>query len=585
MFKGLIYVGDIDIEIALMENANFSTDIMNMPIVVQDQEKSILAEIKEMGPGKVKAKMMGELINGKFIGGILRKPNLNATIRSLTPEELKFIVGENARGNLLLGVSPFYAGEQVYVDLNELFSKHLCIFGNTGSGKSCGISRIMQNIFARPDFIPYRSNFIIFDSSSEYYTAFSGLNSINPNYNYRFISTNDNSPYPHELLQIPLWLLNVEDISILLDVNTHTQISILEKSLKLVRIFAESSDTAIAYQNHLIASAMMTVLYSSQSSASKRDEIFSLFKSCSTDAFNINAVVQGIGYTRRLQDCFLIDNNGEFSERVLLTEYINKFIRPDLNQYEPEGLKQYGLVELEKALNFALISEGWLRNENVYADAITLRVKLHELVIGQNSKYFNYPTFVTLEQYISNLIIQTGKKFQIVNINLEDIDDNFAKAIVKIMSRLIFALSKRIERGSLPFNILLEESHRYVQKDKDEQLFGYNIFDRIAKEGRKYGVIMTLISQRPVDLSETVISQCSNFIIFKMSHPRDIEYITKMIPNITDDTIEKQKALQVGNCLTFGSGFKIPIIVRLDMPNPAPQSSSCDVVDKWTQGS
>ena len=584
MFRGLIYIGDIDVEIALADTATFSTDIMNMPVVLQDQEKSILAEIKEMGPGKVKAKMMGELVNGRFIGGILRKPNLNATVRSLTPEELRFIVGENARGNLLLGVSPFYSGEQIYVEMNELFSKHMCIFGNTGSGKSCGISRIMQNVFYKQDFIPYRSNFIIFDSSSEYYTAFSNINSVNPNYNYRFITTNENSPYPHEMLQIPLWLLSVEDISLLLDVNTYTQISILEKTLKLVKIFAESSETAIAYQNHLIASAMMTVLYSNQNASSKRDEIFSLFKSCSTDAFNLNAVVQGIGYTRRLQECFLIDNNGEFSERVLLTEYVNKFIRNDLNQYEPEGLKQYGLLELEKALNFALISEGWLRNENVYADAITLKVKLHELVIGSNNRFFNYPNFVTLDQYISSLIIQTGRKYQIVNINLEDIDDVFAKSIVKIISRLIFTLSKKIERGSLPFNILLEEAHRYVQRDKDETLFGYNIFDRIAKEGRKYGVIMTLISQRPVDLSETVISQCSNFIIFKMSHPRDIEYITKMIPNITDDTIEKQKSLQVGNCLAFGSGFRIPLIARLDMPNPVPQSSSCDVVDKWTQG-
>ena len=67
-----------------------------------------------------------------------------------------------------------------------------------------------------------------------------------------------------------------------------------------------------------------------------------------------------------------------------------------------------------------------------------------------------------------------------------------------------------------------------------------------------------------------------------MSHPRDIEYITKMIPNITEDTIEKQKALQVGHCLAFGNGFKIPIIVKLDMPDPVPQSSSCDVVEKWS---
>ena len=92
MFDKLVHIGDIDVEISLVEGAVITSDIMNMPIVLQDQEKSILAEIKEMNPGRVKAKMLGEMVNGRFIGGILRKPNLNATVRSLTPEELRFIV-------------------------------------------------------------------------------------------------------------------------------------------------------------------------------------------------------------------------------------------------------------------------------------------------------------------------------------------------------------------------------------------------------------------------------------------------------------------------------------------------------------
>lgn len=581
MFDRILYIGDTEVEIGINSNVTFG-DVMNMPIVLEDDNKCILAEIKDMNANCVKAKMLGELVGDNFIGGILRKPSLNAKIRSLNENELSYIVGIEKNGNLLLGTSPFYNFKSIYVDMNELFSKHICIFGNTGSGKSCGIARIIQNIFSNPNYIPYRSNFFIFDSSGEYYSAFSNINKINPNYNYRFITTNNNSSYEKELLKVPLWLLNVEDLALLLSCTTHTQLSILEKTLKLVKIFSQSDQAAINYQNHLIANAIMTILYSNQSAASKRDEIFSILNTCPTADFNLNAIVQGIGYTRKFQECFLIDSTGNFSERVLLTEYVNKFINPELNQYEPNNFNNFTLTDLEKALNFALISEGWLRNENVYADAITLKVKLHELVIGPNSKFFNVNEFMTLDQFISSLIIKDGKKYQIVNFNLEDVDDGFAKSIVKIFTRLIFELSKRIERGSIPFNILLEEAHRYVQKDTDEFLFGYNIFDRIAKEGRKYGVIMSLISQRPVDLSDTVISQCSNFIIFKMSHPRDIEYITKMIPNITEDTIEKQKSLQVGNCLVFGSGFKIPLIAKLDLPNPVPQSSSCDVVSKWT---
>ena len=153
---------------------------------------------------------------------------------------------------------------------------------------------------------------------------------------------------------------------------------------------------------------------------------------------------------------------------------------------------------------------GWLRNENTYGDSVTIKVRLHSLIVGQNAKYFDYPSFINLEQFISSLLITNGRKFQFVNINLDDVDDTFAKVIVKIYSRLIFSFAKGLSnRASIPFHLIVEEAHRYIQNDTDTFLIGYNIFDRIAKEGRKYGVILGLITQRPVEMSDTVISQTS----------------------------------------------------------------------------
>jgi DNA helicase HerA-like ATPase len=187
------------------------------------------------------------------------------------------------------------------------------------------------------------------------------------------------------------------------------------------------------------------------------------------------------------------------------------------------------------------------------------------------------------DQYIASLVATDNKrKAQIINVNLEDLDDTYAKVFVKIISRMLFDFAKkRTDRASIPFHLFLEEAHRYVSKDADTFLIGYNIFDRIAKEGRKYGVLLDIISQRPVELSETVISQCSNFLIFKMTHPKDIEYIRTMLPNISADVIEKQKILQPGNCVGFGSAFKLPMIIKLDKPNPTPYSQSCDVDARW----
>ena len=174
------------------------------------------------------------------------------------------------------------------------------------------------------------------------------------------------------------------------------------------------------------------------------------------------------------------------------------------------------------------------------------------------------------------------RKAQIININLEDVDDTYAKVIVKIYARMFFEFAKtREQRASIPFHLFLEEAHRYVSKDADTFLIGYNIFERIAKEGRKYGVLLNIISQRPVEISDTVISQCNNFLIFKMTHPLDIKYIGEMLPNISQDILDKQKVLQPGTCVCFGGAFKIPMIVKLEMPNPMPYSSNCDVSNCW----
>lgn len=586
MFDKIVYISDHNADIKLKEGQEVAINLMNLHLIFEDKDKTILGEVDDLKDGIVKARFLGEIVNGKLIGGVLRKPSLDAKIRVIEQNEIPLVVGEDKAGNMPFGVSPFYNDFPVYLDVNTFFSNHFAIFGNSGSGKSCGISRIMQNMFEDQRLFPYKANILLFDSSGEYYNAFKNLSAINPNYNYRFITTNE-TERKGEPLRLPIFLLNEDDLAILLQVTEHSQLPIIERMLKLARIFAEKGSDANKYKNHLIAKAIMTILYTNQTSPNKRNEVFSILNSCSTNEFNLEAPVQGIGYVRKFRECFLIDSHGQFSESVLLTEYVSSFIHDEYDNYEPRKDNYYTLEDLEKALNFTLISEGWLRNENTYGDAVTLRVRLHSLITSNNSNYFKWDsgTYISLERYLSDLMIKDGKKYQLININLDDVDDSFAKVITKIYSRLLFAFTKSLKnRASIPFHIFVEEAHRYIQNDTDRFLIGYNIFERIAKEGRKYGLILGLISQRPVELSDTVISQCSNFLIFKMNHPTDVDYIKKMVPNISDEIVEKQKSLQSGTCLAFGSAFKIPLIVKLKMPNPVPLSGNCDVVAIWNGG-
>ena len=584
MFDKIVYISDRSANVKLKEGTAVTINLMNLHLIFEDKDKKILGEVDDMDGDIVKARFLGEIINGRLYGGVIRKPSLDSTIRVITKEEIPLIVGESKPGFMPLGVSPFYNDFPVYMNVNSFFSNHFAIFGNSGSGKSCGVSRIIQNMFHDKNLFPYKSNIIMFDSSAEYYNAFRNLNEINPNFHYRFFSTNEIDGVG-EKIRVPIWLLNVDDLCLLLQITNHSQIPIIERMLKLALIFSESGDISKQYKNHLIAKAVMTILYTNETAANKRNEIFSILASCSTDEFNLEAPIQGIGYTRKFRECFLIDGQGQFSESVLLTEYVSSFIKEEFESYEPKGGNYYDLDTLEKALNFTLISEGWLRNENTYGDAVTIRVRLHSLIIGEYAKYFDVKDYVTQEQYLSSLLISDSKKYQLVNINFDDVDDWFAKVITKVYTRIIFAFAKGLkDRGSIPFNIIVEEAHRYIQNATDSFLIGYNIFDRVAKEGRKYGVLLGLISQRPVEVSDTVISQCSSFLIFKMNHPTDVEYIRKMVPNISDEIIEKQKTLQSGTCLGFGMAFTIPLIVKLKMPDPEPKSGNCDVVNIWNGG-
>ena len=457
----------------------------------------------------------------------------------------------------------------------------MAIFGNSGSGKSCGVARLLQNVFENPKVLPFRANFFIFDAYGEYHNALQGINGINPNLHFKFYTTNLNQT-DGEILSIPIWLLDIDDMALLLRADKHSQLTIIERMLKLVNIFASDDDMSTRYKNHLIAKAIMTILYTNQTAASKRNDVFAILATCSTNEFNLEAPVKGIGYTRKFRECFTIDTQGNFPESILMTEYITGFIDESLDKYEPREVKYFTLEDLEKALEFTLISEGLLNNEETYSDAIALKVRLHAITISENSKYLRYPNFIKTEDYIATLVSKNGRKAHIINFNLEDVEDWFAKVVCKIYTKMLFNFTKRLkQRASIPFHIFVEEAHRYVQNDNDVNLIGYNIFERAAKEGRKYGLIFNLISQRPVEISDTVISQCANFLIFKITHPRDLDYIKKMLPNISADIIEKQKTLQPGTCMAFGKAFKVPMIVRMKMPDPAPSSSSCDVLDTW----
>lgn len=582
MFGKIKYISDNTAVVEINKDGNLVSNLMNLHVVFESNGDKLLGEVKNVDENSVKIELLGEFAGTRFIAGTIKKPTLTSTLRVINEEELDIIMGKADENSLYIGKSPIYKDRSIYANINDLFSNHLAIFGNSGSGKSCSVSRIVQNIFLNQNFLAQNANLFIFDAYGEYKNAFRDINKINPAYQYKFLTTNPTEE-TDMLFQLPVFLFTNDDVALLLNADNHAQLTIIERMMKLAKLFSRNDSVTEKLKNHLIAKAIQSVLFSNQNASGKKNDIFTIISSCQTPAFNMNTEIQGIGYTRRFSECFKIDSKGEFGESVLINEYIAKNLNEELEStIEVPSQAFFTLRDMEKALEFTLIGEGFLNNRLMQDSAIILKVRLHSIINSRNALYFDIKQYITLEQYISSLIVLNHRRSQIININLEDVDDNLAKVIVKIVSKMIFDFAKsRKVRASIPFHLIIEEAHRYVVADNDKFLLGYNIFERIAKEGRKYGVLIDLISQRPVDISETVVAQMSNFLVLKMTHPKDLEYIEKMLPNVSSDIIEKLNSLQSGTLVSFGNAFKIPLLIKMDLPNPLPYSSNCDVIARW----
>lgn len=573
----------ITLDIDITEQPN----LVGLHIVFDDESgRLIIAEIANVNKKIMIANIVGEIVDGNFIPGSGAKPSFKCKVRLIEMKELELLLGNQntAFGQTNFGTSNVYEGYKINVGINDFFNTHFSILGNSGSGKSCAVASLFQKLFTSSPTPPINSHLFFFDAYGEYTNAFGGLHEKNPKINYKTYTTNVEEASNGNLLRIPIWLLDVDDLALLLDASTPLQLPIIEKTLKLVSILTGSSENVIRRKNDIIARAVQDILLGGEDSTKIRDQVIGVFTKFNTPSLNLNSQIVQPGYTRTLKQCLFVDKQGKMQEMELVVEFIRGYIIEDQEDLDPSELNPfYTLNDLELALDFALISEGVLKSDKVYDIANVLSVRLHALATGENRYYFEYPNYVTREQYINLLTHdKDGNAVQIVNFNVNYVDDRIAKVMIKIISRMVFLYTSTLKpRGSQAFHILLEEAHRYVQHDSDIQLLGYNIFERISKEGRKYGIFLVLITQRPSELSDTCVSQCMNFVVLRTLHPVDLKYIREMVPSVTDEIVLTLKNLKPGNCVAFGSAFKVPTSMYIDIPNPRPLSNNVDLEAVW----
>ena len=421
MIGKIVGIDEEKISVKLEITNEEQSSLINNHIIFESKSNKLVGEMLSINKGVAQILLVGEILDNRFLPGAIKKPELDALVRKITNDELNLVIGiveEKKEEYFYLGKTHIYDNYPINVKYNDFFSNHFAIFGNTGSGKSCSVARIIQNIFDKKTTIAYKANIFVFDVYGEYNSAFDGINQKYPNINSKIYSTNLNQT-EHSIINIPFWLLGIYDIALLLGATDPIQLPILQKALKLVQIFGRKEEEVMKHKNNIIAKALQQILYSGKSPSQIRDQILAVLASFNTKELNSESKIVQPGYIRTLKQCLIIDSSGKINEVELVSEFIKSFIDDELDYSFPVSSYAYSLEQFKEALDFALISEGILKSDKIYDQTNLLRVRMEELINSDTARFFSAKDFITKENYIKELLTtRDGKKAQIINFNM-----------------------------------------------------------------------------------------------------------------------------------------------------------------------
>lgn len=519
--------------------------------------ENFLIEVPEEGKAKrryiIEANPLGVVKDGQFMRGgdtIAIPPK---KVEPAKESEILSIYTQSTNDVERFEFSSLSSNSKIRVPVNgnKFFNKHIAVIGSTGSGKSHTVSKIIQKAVEGKDgdFSLNNSHIIIFDIHSEYRSAFPNASLINI-----------------DSLTLPYWLLNSDELEeILLDTgerDNYNQSSIFRKLVTENKKIHNPNQDKVIYDSPLYFDV----------------------KEVQRALCNLRAETKNSKDPNRVM---IVDSSYECKDSKTTVD-------SGLLLSDEEKLKKYFSSEL---------SFHPTKNQNItkgdYADGSLdkfhsrFQEKINQdrlsFLFGEKSKTISF------EDTIKQLIGQnTDPKSNVVILDLSGVPFEVLSITVSLISRILFEYGYYYKRlrtkkdseekinNDTPFLLVFEEAHKYVPKsDLVKYRASKNSIERIAKEGRKYGVTLLLASQRPSELSETIFSQCNNFIAMRLTNPIDQNYVNKLLPDTLGNLTEKLPSLRAGEALLIGESVILPSIVNIDKCELPPSSNDIPYWELW----
>lgn len=571
----------------------------------------------------------------EFIQGVYNFPTLDNPVWYVTEKDLRHIFDTQGTSDytkdyyLPIGTSPAFTGYNVKICPDQFFAKHAAILGNTGSGKSCTVASIIRNLF-KHDYGGKKlenAHIVIFDTNGEYKNAFLPANADNAT-ELRQI----NAYYygGDEKVKIPYWLMNWQDFKRLLKPSVGAQEPVLNRAIGIAKNYTESNQANVIPRN--LQSDIEQTLDIDQEELKKRtwDAGRTWGWKEGNDIQLLGQIIKKYGHSE-LGDAIIELSNKDNFNNVLKQQPVRDKIRKIYDNIHKEEVESqitseqnidlpvwFSYQELcSKFIDVAISQEG-SNNSKISEYVSTLRLRMNSFlndkrmaiplmlkdnenvnkevlphfiafILGDFNRFFaECDTAHFIKKYNEKekvKIYDCEKTNQITILDVSQLPFEVLETVAALIGRVIIEFVSHFlpeERGKYPIVIVLEEAQNYISENSDSS--AREVFERIAREGRKYGVSLVICSQRPSELSKTVLSQCNSFIIHRLQNPDDQKYIKGLVSSASADILNQLPIIPQQHAIITGDCVRTPIQVKIDDVSPTPNSNNPEYVNRWLEG-
>lgn len=545
----------------------------------------------------------------KFKRGLEAFPSVGDIVILPTDEQLHSIIESGDNRRVYIGNSPLVGNAKVMIDPDRLFGRHLAVLGNTGSGKSCSVAGLIRWSIesAREKLVDkegkVNSRFIVLDPNGEYSKAFADKSNAN-------IYTVNVEGGAEKQLEVPLWFWNTDEWCGFTKASPKTHRTTIVHALKSVRsgnIFEGQT------KERELANYVRTVIDTIEVNKASGNP-WGKFPFPKNFHQSVEKWASGIicepGYSEELKGTIqafqdqiaeLINaRSGKYPHYDYSREDIDNIIDRLKEVYIKAGGREEEFLPTDEDSPIPFTGDNLVRSIEANAEIlkttdyiVTLMPRIKTLLTDVRVKKVIDNNTLELSDWLDDYIGANGEE-SLTIIDLSLLPSDVTSIITAVIARMIFETQQRylkLNKQCLPTVLVMEEAHYFVKRYNDDAentgptIQCCKIFEKIAREGRKFGLGLVLSSQRPSELSPTVLSQCNSFLLHRISNDRDQELIHRLLPDNMRGILREMPSLPSQYAVLLGWASELPVMVKMRTlrEGQRPQSDDPDYWDVWTR--